>query len=331
MGAQGDRSVRRSLPLRHVPVATALMLLAALFLFGALRHPHFADPAVLLGLLGDYAFVGIAAVGATLVIVAGGIDLSVGSVVACSSILIAERASAGWHPLAALALALPFGALLGAAQGALIRAFALPAFLVTLAGMYAVRALGFVVHPQNLGIAHPFYASAADIELELPFGALPLRALLFLLVLAAGHLLLAHTRFGRALHALGGSERAARSMGIPLAPTTVLAYAAAGACSALAGFAFTLYQHAGDPAATAGLELDVIAAAILGGTLLSGGVGSVLGTLLGVLILGTIRLLIDFEGTLDASWTSIATGGLLLAFLGLQRGVAALCLRAARG
>jgi simple sugar transport system permease protein len=150
-----------------------------------------------------------------------------------------------------------------------------------------------------------------------------------LAVLGAGWLLASRTPFGRCIYAMGGMERSARVMGLPVARTRIAVYSIAGACSALAGFVFTLYKEAGDPASAVGLELDVIASVVIGGTLLSGGVGSIPGTLMGVLILGLIRLIIDFQGNLNAAWTSIATGILLLVFLGVQKAVGSLGARAA--
>lgn len=310
---------------RHVPLLSALAILGAMFAFGAARYEHFASLRTITSLFAEYSFVGIAAVGATFVILAGGIDLSVGAVIAATSIFVATRVEAGWHPLVAFAVALPCGALLGTIHGWLIRAFELPAFIVTLAGMYAVRALGFVIAPQNLAIDHPFLTwSSRSAVVELGDGAtLPLRALAFVFVLAVGIVVATRTPFGRHVFAIGGSEKSARSMGLPVSRRVVQVYALAGLCSAAAGCVFTLYKSSGDPASAVGLELDVIAAVVIGGTLLSGGVGSVAGTLVGVLILGLIRTLIDFEGTLDAAWTSVAIGVLLLVFVGLQHRVTA--------
>jgi simple sugar transport system permease protein len=136
------------------------------------------------------------------------------------------------------------------------------------------------------------------------------------------------TTLGQRIYALGGSERSARAMGVPVAATRITVYTVAGVCSALAGCALAMDRRTGDPATCVGLELTVIAAVVIGGTLLSGGVGSVLGTLVGVLIIGLIRMIIDFEGTLNAAWTSIAIGVLLLGFIVVQKLISALSRRA---
>jgi simple sugar transport system permease protein len=317
---------------RHIPTLTAGLIMLVLFAFGALRYDHFASPSNLSNLLGDYAFVAIAAVGATFVILSGGIDLSVGALVAFTAVLIADLVQSGWHPLAAAALALAIGTALGATMGVLIHAFQLPPFMVTLAGMFAIRAAAFLIRDQSTGINHPFFTWASrSAELDLGAGAtVPLRTMLMAAVVAVAFVIARSTPFGRNVYAIGGSERSARIMGVPVGATKIATYAFAGFCSSLAGFVFTLYKQAGDPTSAVGLELTVIAAVVIGGTLLSGGVGSILGTLIGVLILGLIRLIIDFQGNLNSAWTSIAIGALLLAFVAMQNLIASLTLRAAR-
>ncbi len=315
---------------RFVPTLTAGIILIALFAFGGLRFDHFATSSNALSLLAEYSFVGIAAIGATFVIVSGGIDLSVGAVVACTTVLIAwmvERL--GVHPIAASAIAIVAGTLFGGGMGTLIERYALPPFLVTLAGMFVARGWAFWIEPRSMTVHHPFYEWASQ-SASLRFAGLiiPLRTTIFVVTLFAAMIIAHRTAFGRAIYAIGGNDRSARRMGLPVVATRIGTYALAGGCSVLAGVVFTMYKQAGDPASAVGLELDVIAAAVIGGTLLSGGVGFLLGTMIGVLILGTIRSLIDYQGTLSSAWTSIAVGGLLLAFVALQQTVAALARRA---
>ncbi len=313
----------RDMPL----VATAAVLVTA-FVAGSLRYDHFASWMVIRNLLVDNAFLGVAAVGATFVILAGGIDLSVGAVMALTSVFLARLIEQGGvHPMPAIAIVLAAGTLFGLAQGFLIRRFALPAFLVTLAGMFLARGLAFAVHPQSLGIRHPFVATVLNDSLSvvLPLGprgiTLPCTVLAAALVFAAAWWVLRQMPFGRAVYALGDDEQAATLMGLPVGRTRVAVYAIAGGLSALAGVIFALYQQAGDPTACKGLELDAIAAVVIGGTLLRGGVGSVMGTLMGVMILGLIQTIITFEGTLSSWWTRIVVGVLVLAFVALQRGL----------
>jgi len=138
-------------------------------------------------------------------------------------------------------------------------------------------------------------------------------------MVAVGIYLAQCTAFGRAVYAIGGSEASALLMGLPVGRTTVRVYTFSGFCSALAGVVFTFYMQSGYGLHAVGLELDAIAAVVIGGTLLSGGVGYVAGTLFGVLILGIIQTLISFDGSLSSWWTRIVIGALLFVFCLLQR------------
>lgn len=305
-------------PQASTTVAAGILVL--LIGLGAIRFEHFASFGNLANLVGDYAFVGVAAVGATFVILSGGVDLSVGSLVAFTAVAIAVLVDHGWHPLAAATAAFGFGTLAGAVIGMLVWWFDLPPFLMTLIAMFAFRAGGFLLSSQATPIMHPFMAQlSSGYQVSVGGTIIPARSLIFLAFAGAGALTLARTRFGRQVCAVGGSRRSAAVMGVGVGPTLVGIYSLAGAASALAGVVFAFGKQAGDPTAAGGLELTVIAAVVIGGTLLSGGVGSVLGTGLGVLILGAIRLLIDFQGDLNPAWTSIATGLLLLGFVLLQK------------
>lgn len=307
---------------KHIPLLATAFVLVALYLLGCVSYRNFASLRVLVNLLGDNAFLGVAAIGATFVILSGGIDLSVGAVVAFTSILIAvlvERA--GVPPLLAMGFALILGASFGAIMGALIQFFALPPFLVTLAGMFFARGMAFVVAPQSLGLKHPFYTETVQ-GLAIPLAprvSLPLVALGCIVLFVIAHLVAHHTRFGRAVYAVGDDEGSASLMGLPVARTKILVYTLSGFCSAMAGVFYALYTQSGDPSATVGFELDAIAAVVIGGTLLSGGVGSLRGTAMGVLILGLIQTLITFQGNLNTWWTRIAVGLLVLAFILLQK------------
>jgi simple sugar transport system permease protein len=219
----------------------------------------------------------------------------------------------------------------------LIQVFALPAFLVTLAGMFLARGGAFAVHPQSLGIRHGFVADTINdsLSLHVPLGprgvVVPVTVMVVLGLLAAAWYGLRYTRSGRVLYAVGDDEHAAALMGLPTARARIGVYTLSGLCSAAAGIVFSLAQQSGDPAACRGLELDAIAAVVIGGTLLRGGVGSVIGTAMGVLILGMIQTIISFQGDLSSWWTRIVVGLLVLLFLGLQRLLDVLGSRALRG
>ena len=312
---------------KYIPLLATAVVLVLLYVIGCVAYPRFGTLRVLKDLLGDNAFLGVAAVGATFVIISGGIDLSVGSVVAFTGILIAQLVAHGWPPFLAIVSSLGIGVVFGAIQGGLIHGFALPPFLVTLGGMFFLRGLSFVVNPESLGIKNPFYLKTLP-ALAIPLAqhprvALPFTAQCFIVVVVAATLLAIYTRFGRNVYAIGSSENSAVLMGLPVGRTKVGIYALAGFFSALSGVVATFYKLSGDPASFVGMELDAIASVAIGGTLLSGGVGFIPGTMMGVLILGLIQTLISFQGNLNTWWTRIAVGVLLLLFIALQKLVGA--------
>lgn len=309
---------------KYIPLAATALVLIALYVFGCVLYPNFSSLRVIVNLFGDNAFIGIAAVGATFVILSGGIDLSVGAVIAFIGIFIASMISSGVPPLVAIVLALVVGTIFGAGQGSLIRFFDLPPFLVTLGGMFLMRGLAFVVREESLAIKHGFYQQTIrGLSLQLaPRIAIPFTAICFIAVVIAATYVCVYTRFGRNVYAIGSSENSALLMGVPVGSTKIGIYALAGFFSALAGCVSTFYMQSGNPASFVGLELDAIASVVVGGTLLTGGVGFVPGTLMGVLILGLIQTLITFQGNLNTWWTRIAIGVLLLLFIVLQKAIA---------
>lgn len=309
------------LPRKYVPLAATAFVFALLFGIASMKYEGFGSFAVIVELLSENAFLGICAMGATLVILSGGIDLSVGSVIGFTTTFIATMVMEhSWHPVTAWIVSLFIGTLFGAAMGSLIHFYKLPAFLVTLGGLFFARGMAYVVSRESLGINHKLYNKVAD--LNLPLGndlSLPLTAIMLLVFLVLT-LYIAHcTRFGRNIYAIGGDEDSALLMGLPVGVTKIGVYAFSGFCSAAAGIVMTLYTWSGNPLNGVGLELDVIAVVVVGGTLLTGGVGYVAGTLLGVLIYGTIQQAIYFDGNLSSSLTSVAIGLLLLLFILLQK------------
>ncbi len=306
---------------KFIPLFATAAVLLALFGGASAMYDGFGSLRVITNLFSDNAVLGVVAVGMTFVILSGGIDLSVGSVAAFTTVFIATMVGQrGMHPAPIIALALVIGTLFGWMQGGLIQRYELPAFLVTLGGMFFARGMAFVVNMQSVGISHPFYTQVQG--MSLPLGgrsSLSAVAMIFLAVLTVGFFLAHFTVFGRNIYALGGSPESARLMGLPVARTRPAVYAVSGFCAALGGVLATLYTGSGNPAMGAGLELDAIAAVVIGGTLLTGGVGYLAGTLLGVLIFGTIQSALIFDGRLNSWWLRIAVGTLLLAFILLQR------------
>ncbi len=312
---------RRRIDPKYVPLLVTIALFVAMGAFGSVFYDGFFSLQVFLNLLIDNAFLCIVAVGLTFVILSGGIDLSVGSLIALTTMVCAsltERHQAS--PALVLPLVLVMGTAFGALQGVLIERFRLQPFIVTLAGMFLARGLCYVISIDSISITNPFFSAVSETRVPVWGGAsLSIGALIALGVVAAGVLVAHFTQFGRTVYAIGGSLQSAVLMGLPVRSTLVGIYALSGFCSALAGVVFTFYMLSGYGLHAVGLELDAIAAVVIGGTLLSGGFGYVFGTLFGVLMLGLIQTLIMFDGTLSSWWTRIAIGALLFAFCLLQR------------
>lgn len=306
---------------RFVPLAVTISLFIAMAGAGSVLYDGFFAPQVFLNLLIDNAFLCIVAVGMTFVILTGGIDLSVGALVALTTLLSAQLVERiGVSPWLVFPLVLVVGALFGMTQGYLVQRFRLQPFIVTLAGMFLARGLCYIVSTESIRISHPVYSAIAQARVPLGTRAsLSVSAVIAIVVVLAGMWVAHLTQFGRTVYAIGGSESSARLMGLPVDATVVRVYMLSGFCAALGGVAVTFYMQSGYSQHAVGLELDAIAAVVIGGTLLRGGVGYVLGTLFGVLILGTIQILITFEGTLSSWWTRIVVGTLLFAFCILQR------------
>ncbi|HEY0064243.1 MAG TPA: galactofuranose ABC transporter, permease protein YjfF [Telluria sp.] len=301
------------------PLVTVVLLLLMLGIGGAL-YPGFLSVQVMFNLVIDNAFLLVLAVGMGFVILSGGIDLSVGAVLALATMISAWLMHAlHWPPVLAMAAVLSLGALFGAAMGALIHYFKLQPFIVTLAGMFLARGLCYLISIDSITISDPVYLALSQAQLPLLGGFLSPSALVALALLAVGIWLAHYTAFGRSVYAIGGNEQSALMMGLPVARTKVLVYAFSGFCAALAGVLFSLYMLSGYALHAQGTELDAIAAVVIGGTLLSGGYGYVAGALSGVLVLGTIQTLIAFDGTLNSWWTRIVIGALLFLFCVVQR------------
>jgi galactofuranose transport system permease protein len=305
---------------RNVPFLATVLVCLVLYVGASMHYRSFASLRVFINFFADNSFLGIAALGLTFVILSGGIDLSVGAVVGLVSVFLA-LALGKWNlpPAVAFPLVLVIGTAFGSVMGVLIQRFALPPFLVTLGGMFFARGCAYLLSLESRPITRA--VTAINETLYLPLGrvGLPATAIVFLTAFAAAFVLAHFTRFGRNVYAIGGSEQSATLMGLPVARTKIGVYALSGFCSALAGIVYCLYTQSGNPNAGTGLELDAIAAVVIGGTLLSGGVGYVAGTMAGVLIFGIIQTVIIFQGTLSSWWTKIVIGVLLLAFILLQK------------
>ncbi|CAN7306851.1 ABC transporter permease subunit [Mycolicibacterium frederiksbergense] len=316
--AAGAELIRRARG-RYLSPLASLVLFAVLFLAVIARY-EFASPAqVFLNLLVDNAYLIVLAVGMTFVILTGGIDLSVGAVVALSTVILATTLRAGWPMPLAVAVVLVVGPTLGLMMGLVIEYFDVQPFIATLAGMFLARGLCYVLSVDSLPIRDPaLRAFGLNYVYLYDDKFIRWTVVVALVVVAVGAYVLHKTRFGRTVYAVGGNRQSAQLMGLEAARANVSVYAISGLCAAIAGLLLAVQKLSGYSLNGVGLELDAIAAAVIGGVLLSGGVGFVLGSVIGVLVLGTIQTFVT-AANLDSYWTRIMTGALLLVFVLVQR------------
>lgn len=307
--------------IRNLAVFVTLGLFVIMFGTGSLAFPGFFSVQNFLNLFIDNSFLLILAVGMTFVIISGGIDLSVGSVLALSGMVTAKLLEhAHMSPVFVIPIVLAMGTALGLFMGYLIQTFELPPFIVTLAGLYLARGLCYLVNLFTIAVTNPFFVDMAHAQVFVLGGNfISPGAVVAIVVVLVGFFVSRYTKFGRTVFAIGGSEQSAILMGLPVARTKIAIYALSGFCSALGGLVFTLYTLSGYGLNGSGMELDTIATVVIGGTLLTGGVGNIFGTVLGVFVYGTIQTLIVFQGTLNSWWTRIAIGFLVFVFCVLQR------------
>lgn len=294
----------------------ALIALLLLVLFGAMRYDGFLGAYNITELLRYNAMFGLVALGMTFVIMTGGIDLSVGSVAALASVVAALLSPYG-VPVAVLAAVL-VGLALGLVNGSIIAYLDIPPFITTLAMLLGARGLALLLSNNTSIFAAPFI----PIGLQTVLG-LPVAVVVLIVAYLGGMLVQSYTRFGRHVLAVGGNEDATRLMGLPVDRIKLAVYGLSGALAGAAGVLLAIYSSTGVPTEGVGWELSAIAAVVVGGTLLTGGVGSVGTTLVGVLLLGLIFNLLNFESgkgviSLSPYWQSVIRGGFLLVVVILQ-------------
>ncbi len=293
----------------------ALVALLVVCVFAAMRYDSFLTPENLLNVLRQNSMLGLVALGMTFVILTGGIDLSVGSLLAVAGVIAANLAGRG--VLIAVLVAIGFTTLLGTINGVVIARARIQPFITTLAMMIAAR---------GLALAYTGEQSVRVSRLSEGFtwlgrgwvGPIPVPVLILAVAFAVGWIVLKYTRFGRHVYALGDNEEAARLMGLNVGRVTLGVYALSGLLAGLAGVILAARLGAGQPVAGTGWELDAIAAVVVGGTLLTGGQGGVGGSLVGVLLLGVIFNLFNLEGTISSWWQWVLRGIFLLAVVIVQ-------------
>jgi ribose transport system permease protein len=320
---RGDRRERSCLQTLRGQAGAALVL-AALAGALSLASRNFATFDNLENILRLSSFIGIVAAGETLVILTGGIDLGVGSYVGLTGCLAAGLMTGfadgpTLPPSAALAIGIGAGALMGLVNGGLIAFAKMPPFIVTLAAMMIARGLAEVYTNGQTVSGLPASCNWLTGEIY-PFGpvlAVPVTAIVMLVVFAVLAGLGARTSFGRSIYAVGGNQEAARLSGVNVARVKLLVYAISGALSGLAGVLLIFRLHGGISTNGDMYEMDAIAACVIGGTSLSGGVGTVGGTLIGILIMGCVRTGLTLLNV-SANWQRVIIGLIILAAVGMD-------------
>ena len=270
------------------------------------------------------SIVGIVAVGMTFVILTANIDLSVGSMVACGGMVSALLMAAGIHPLLAIGAALLVGGVVGGVMGAISAYAQVPSFIVTLAGLVTVRGVTYLMsNGTPVGGLPSGFAHFGSLMVPLFPGSslhFPVLALIFLLVCLIAALALRYTVTGEYIYATGGNAEAARLSGLPVRRIVTMVFAISGALAALSGVLLTARLRIGQPTAAQGLELDAIAAVVLGGTSLFGGRGGVVGTVFAVMLLQVLRNIFNLLG-LGSFYQMTITGLIIIAAILLNRAI----------
>lgn len=308
------------LTVNNVPIITTISIFLVMYSAASLIFPGFLSLYNYVNIFKATAYIGIIAVGMTFVIISGGIDLSVGSVVGFTTIFIAKmHALYGTPSWVSMLICLVIGAVIGLVIGYLISYFELPAFLVTLVAMFLMRGLAYMVHQGTISIqGDPFIAFMKRTGIQLGNGRLSLYVLVFFFILFVGIYISKYTKFGRTVYAIGGNEKSAILMGLPVRRTKMLIYMLSGFLSALGGIVLTIHLASGKPHNALGLELDVIASVVIGGTLLTGGSGRIAGSFFGVLIYGLIFKLPAYISSFREWWAQILVGLMVLGFILIQ-------------
>ena len=305
----------------HAPLLAVVTIFVVAYIAAGRVYPAMQKPQVFFNLFINNASLLIVSIGMTLVILTKGIDLSVAAVLALTSVASAALLQHGASPAVVMPLMLVMGAVFGLTLGSIIHFLKVQPFIVTLMGAYFARGMAYIINLNAVPIENAVYKSLGLTPIDIPLvphAYVYIYALVGPIMLVVAVYLSFFTRFGRTIYAIGNNEQSAVLMGLPVGRTKILVYAFSGFCAALAGIVWSISLLSGYGQYAPSMELDAIAAVVIGGTLLTGGVGNVIGTLFGVLITGTIISILQFNGTLSSWWTRIVVGVLTLVFIGIQ-------------
>jgi len=295
------------------------------------RNNGFTKPQVFLNLFISNAGLIVVSASMTVVMITGGIDISVGSVVAMVCMLLAwTMEEKGISAIAATILVLVVGTVFGFVQGFMVAYLKVQSFVVTLAGMFFARGMTAIISQDMISIKNDMFLAWAKAKIYIPilgrankkgviiYPYIYPSVIIALVILLIIFMMLKFTKFGRGIYAIGGNEQSALMMGLNVKRIKLSAYVLNGFLTAIGGLLFCLNTCSGFVEQAKGFEMDAIASAVIGGTLLTGGVGNVIGSLFGVLIKGTIETFITFQGTLSSWWVRITIAALLAFFIILQ-------------
>lgn len=318
-----------TLHLDSLPTVAALVIFLAMIVFGQISYGSILQMNTMSNLLINNAHLIVLAVGLTFVILSGGIDLSVGAIIAVSSVTGVMLAQAGWSAWLVVAVMILIGSVFGLISGVLVQCFGVQPFIATLALMFLGRGLASMLStvPQRLDEDSPILLLGEKIKIidgpKVNDLTTTPGVIIALVIVAVAFFVLHRTRTGRTVYAIGGSEQSATLMGLPVPRTKLLIYVISGSLAGIASVIYTARLGSAQNITGIGWELDAIAAAVIGGTLLTGGFGFVLGSVVGALVLGLMNVLITRDGSIPPEATTIITGGILLVFVLLQRAVTA--------
>ncbi len=326
-------SARRREPLTDTQLLMTITICIFFVMYGAamlIWGGGFLRPQKIFDLLNDNAYLLIIACGLTIVMICGGIDISVGGVTSLVVMSCVVHLNNGGSIFSAILMALGIGLAFGLVHGYLVSYLEIQPFIVTLAGMFFARGMTTIVSVEPKKVEHEGFKNLMSHKIEIPWlgytakngNLIPARmeigVVIALVIVIIIFFLLRKTVLGRNFYALGGNSQSALMLGINVKRTRFLAHLISGLLAGIAGFVFMMHTGAGNASNAAGAEMNAIASSIIGGTLLSGGVGNVIGTFFGVLTLATIKSIVVTSGLREPWWQSITTGAMLLFFIVLQ-------------
>lgn len=305
-----------------------LLYVISLILFA---DNNFAKYSVFFNLINNKAYLLVLSLGLSVVLISGSIDISVGGVTGLVSMAIAVMLMKGdISAIWAIPVALGIGLAFGIVQGFLVSYMEIQPFIVTLSGMFFARGMISVLSTKSVPISNELFMSWSSAKIYIPFlynerrngtrdiAYLTPAAIVAIIILIVLIIVLKRTKFGRSLYAIGGNPQSALLMGINVRRTRFMAHVLCGILAGIGGLLFTLFAPSGNPGNGYGYEIDAISSSVIGGVMLSGGVGLPIGTFFGVLINSLIERVVPLLGIVDASWPRIITSAFLFAFIVIQ-------------